>query len=72
MAEIEKTVTVPCYRANCFGYCQETGCCLVLSDNHFNGRECPFFKSKEKFMTDRLKAEQRVSALHKSQQNDRY
>lgn len=54
---------VPCHRSDCFAYGHTTGCCQVLTDNNFHGRACPFFKTKQKYQDDRVKAEERVSSL---------
>ena len=34
-----------CEKSECFG--NEKGACVVLYDNDFCGRECPFYKSRE-------------------------
>ena len=43
---------VPCDRHDCFG-CME-GNCLVLTDNSFLDRPCPFFKTEDKIDPDVL------------------
>lgn len=53
-----------CNRKECFA-CEE-GHCVVLIDNDFDYRECPFYKTKEQVAEEREYCRNRVAELNKN------
>ena len=50
-----------CNRAECFG-CQE-GECLVLIENNFGQKGCPFFKTKEQVESEKEYCRERLNEI---------
>ena len=54
-----------CIRKKCFA---NFGCeCIVLSDNDFGDRPCPFYKTKEQLDAGRRRAKERLLDLKLTQ-----
>ena len=59
MSELVKCPT--CGKVECFG--NEDGHCLVLSDNNFVNKECPFFKTREQVATEKEYCQNRLAEI---------
>lgn len=52
-----------CNEAECFAC--ENGLCVVLKDNDFKGKKCPFFKTNEQAEKEQAYCEERISKIRK-------
>ena len=50
-----------CGRKDCFG--NEEGYCLVLTENNFGNRSCPFYKTEEKVAEEKEYVKNRLAEL---------
>ena len=55
---------IRCSRTTCNNHMN--GLCLLLEDTDFNGRPCPFHKTKAEFEEGRAAAHQRLVAMGRS------
>lgn len=54
-----------CGVVECFG--NNDGYCVVLANNEFGNRECPFFKTKEQVKEEKAYCEQRLAQIRKGE-----
>lgn len=57
-----------CKAAECAAY--EGGRCIVLTDNDFGGRKCPFFKTREQVAKEKDICEKRLAEIGIGKQED--
>lgn len=58
---IGKGKKVKCDRDDCFAC--KTGECIALQDNDFNGRPCPFFKTRAQVLEEEMRTQMRLKKL---------
>lgn len=58
MSEIDRAISPDCLNNKCFGC--DNGKCLILTDNNFKGRSCPFFKTPEQLSREEKKRLRRM------------
>lgn len=52
-----------CSSVECFA-CEE-GHCLILTNNKFKGKPCPFFKTKEQVLNEQARCKERLANIKK-------
>lgn len=58
MSEVDRANSPDCQNNKCFGC--DNGKCLILSDNDFKGRSCPFFKTQKQLDDEEKKRKRRM------------
>lgn len=54
-----------CSKAMCFAH--SGGRCVLLINNNFGDKECPFYKTSEQIEKDKAYCEKRLASLNKTE-----
>lgn len=59
-----------CNVTECFGYAE--GHCVILVDNNFNGKSCPFFKTQEQVEGEKEYCQNRLADIRRGNKEEQF